>query len=302
MNSGTALRHHALVYESDDEYVARTAAFLSEGLEAGEACVLGDTRDGAAMVREALGSDADNVAFFDIAPVYTRPAHAVATYFRTFTEQLRNAPSVRAVASGQFAITPGDSAEWTSYEAITNLAYSHLPVWVVCAYDASRLPDSLVEAVLRTHPEVLGDSCQMSDHYEDPRELVRELTPQPEPLPKLRSLPPMDSVELFREQLAREIAAEGVPEARALQMLVAASEVASNALTHGEGIAEVRVGRAYGRLVCDVIDRGRGFDDPMAGYMVPREGIARGLWIARQLSWEIEHFDSPRGFTVRIWF
>jgi anti-sigma regulatory factor (Ser/Thr protein kinase) len=301
MTHRTALRHHALVYESDDEYVVRTAEFLREGLEAGEACVVGDTGDGADMVREALGSDADNVAFFDIAPVYTRPAHAVATYFRTFTEQLRHAPSVRAVASGQFAITPGDSAEWTSYEAITNLAYSHLPVWVVCAYDASRLPDSLVEAVLRTHPEVLGEG-QMSDHYEDPRELVRELTPQPEPLPKLRSLPPMDSVELFREQLAREIAAERVPEARALQVLVAASEVASNALTHGEGIAEVRVGRAYGRLVCDVIDRGRGFDDPMAGYMVPREGTARGLWIARQLSWEIEYFDSPRGFTVRIWF
>jgi anti-sigma regulatory factor (Ser/Thr protein kinase) len=262
--------------------------------------MVSNTRDGIAMMRDALGPDADRVAFFDVSSTYTRPAHAVAKYYRTFLEHLRSAPSVRAVANGQFGPTPVEWDEWTAYEAITNLAYSHLPVWVVCAYDAGRLPDRLVDAVLRTHPEVLGDGFQASDHFEDPSELVRKLTPEPEPLPELRSFSAGKDLERFRERLARELEAEKVPEASALNMLVAGTEIAENALRHGDGIEEVRVGRAGGRFVCEVIDRGPGFDDPVAGYRAPRDGTGTGLWVARQLAWSVECFHSPRGFTVRI--
>jgi anti-sigma regulatory factor (Ser/Thr protein kinase) len=301
MSSDTALRHDAFVYESDDEYVARTAAFVKEGLDAGEACTVGNTRDGIAMMRDALGPDADRVTFFDVSSTYTRPARAVAAYYGTFLEHLRTAPTVRAVANGQFGPTPGDWAEWMAYEAITNLAYSHLPVWVVCAYDANRVPDAQLEAVWRTHPEVLSGGWQASDHYEDPRELVRRLTPEPEPLPDLRSYPAVVDIERFREQLARELVAENVPEAKALDMLVAGTEIAANAVRHGAGIEELRMGRVEGRFVCEVIDRGSGFDDPAAGYLAPQEGTGTGLWVARQLTWRVESFHSPRGFTVRIW-
>jgi anti-sigma regulatory factor (Ser/Thr protein kinase) len=130
---------------------------------------------------------------------------------------------------------------------------------------------------------------------------VRRLTAEPEPLPDLRSYAPGEDLEAFREQLARALVAENVPEPRALDALVAGTEIATNAMRHGGGIAEVRVGRAEGRFVCEVIDRGRGFDDPMAGYIAPREGTGTGLWVARQLTWNVESFRSPRGFTVRIW-
>jgi len=46
------------------------------------------------------------------------------------------------------------------------------------------------------------------------------------------------------------------------------------------------------------VDRGDGFDDPAAGYLAPREGIGAGLWVARQLTWRIEFFRSPAGFTT----
>jgi anti-sigma regulatory factor (Ser/Thr protein kinase) len=300
MCSAAALRHHAFVYESDEEYVAGTAAFLKEGLDAGEAAIVANTRDGLAMMRDALGADADRVAFVDVSAAYTRPAHTVARYYGTFLEQLQGAPSVRAVATGQFGATPAEWQEWMTYEAITNFAYSHLPVWVVCAYDASRLPDAVLELAWRAHPEVLADGWRDNDQFEDPRALVQKLTPEPRPLAGLRSFS-ADDVDGFREQLARELMAEEVPEARTLDMLLAGTEVAANAVSHGDGIEEVRVGRADGRFVCEVIDRGAGFEDPMAGYIAPRDGRATGLWVARQLAWKLECFHSPKGFTVRIW-
>jgi anti-sigma regulatory factor (Ser/Thr protein kinase) len=300
MCSAAPLRHHAFVYESDEEYVAGTASFLKEGLDAGEAAIVGNTRDGLAMMRDALGADADRVAFVDVSATYTRPAHTVARYYGTFLEQLQGAPSVRAVATGQFGATPAEWQEWMAYEAITNLAYSHLPVWVVCAYDASRLPDPVLELAWRAHPEVLTNGGKGNDRFKDPRALVQKLTPEPEPLATLRSFS-ADDVDGFREELARELMAEEVPEARTLDMLLAGTEVAANAVSHGDGIEEVRVGRANGRFVCEVIDRGAGFDDPMAGYLAPRDGRATGLWVARQLAWKLECFHSPKGFTVRVW-
>jgi anti-sigma regulatory factor (Ser/Thr protein kinase) len=301
MNPEARLRHNAFIYESDDEYVARSVDFLKDGLEAGEAGIVANTRDGLAKMRDALGPDADRVTFLDVSSTYTRPARTVAAYFGTFLEHLRNAPAVRAVADFQAGPAPREWAEWIGYEAITNLAYSHLPVWVVCTYDANEVPDPVLDGVGRTHPDVLGETWQASDDFEEPRALLRRLTPEPEPLPLLRSLSAGGDVEVLREQLARELVAEHVPEAMALRMLVAATEVAANALRHGGGIEEVRVGSVEGRFVCEVIDRGSGFDDPVAGYLVPREGTGTGLWVARQLTWRVECFDSPRGFTVRVW-
>jgi anti-sigma regulatory factor (Ser/Thr protein kinase) len=295
------LRHSAFVYEEADEYLERSIAFLRDGLDAGEACMVGHSRDWLAIMRDALGPDAERVTFVDLGPIYTRPARAVAAYYGAFLDQLRTAPSVRAVAEFQYGPAQGDWDEWASYEAITNVAYSHLPVWVVCTYNANGLPDQVIDDVWSTHAEMLTDGWVESDHFEDPREVVRRLTPEPEPLPDLRSSSAVDDLELFRERLARELVAEGVPQVKALDMLVAGTEVAANAVWHGGGIEEVRVGRADGRFVCEIVDRGGGFDDPVAGYMAPRGPTGTGLWVARQLTWRVEAFHSPRGFTVRIW-
>ena len=295
------MRHDAFVYDSDEDYVARSAGFLREGLNAGECCVVAHNRAGLAMMRDALGTDADRMVFVDLSWTYTRPARAVAAYHGTFVRLLRRAPSVRAVAEFQFGPTFDDWDEWQSYEAITNLAYDHLPVWVVCTYPANGVPDAVLDGVLRTHNEVLTDRWARNDRFEDPKDVVRKLTPEPEPLPGLRSWYVGQDMGRNRERLAGDLAAEGVIDAKALEMLVAATEVGTNAVRHGGGIEEVRVGRVDGRFVCEVIDRGGGFDDPVAGYLAPRPGSGTGLWVARQLTWRVESFHSPRGFTVRMW-
>ncbi len=301
-SNGTALRHNAFVYESNHQFVARAVPFLREGLAAGEGAVVAHTRPGMAMMREALGADAAHVTFVDVSSSYTRPARALAAYHRVYAEQLRKTPTLRAVADVQFGLDPREWDLWTSYEAVFNRSFGHLPAWVLCSYNANGTPDPILEGVWQTHPDVVhGDTWTTSGRYEDPDDLLRRITPPPEVLPDLKSIPFGLDPEQFRERLASELIGAGIGEAKALEMLLAATEIATNALRHGAGIADVRVGRAHGRFVCEITDRGPGFDDPAAGYLAPREEAGAGLWVARQLTWQIEFFRSPAGFTARIW-
>jgi anti-sigma regulatory factor (Ser/Thr protein kinase) len=297
----TQLRHNAYVYDDVDEYVARSFAFLRAGLEAGEGAVVANTRDGLAVMREALGTNAGRVRFVDGSEAYTRPAKTLASYHQVYSEELAKHPSLRAVADVQFGPDPGEWDQWTGYEAVFNESFGHLPAWVLCSYNANRCPDPVLEGVWRTHPEVVtSDGWNTSRHYEDPSDLLRAIAHEPETLAGLRPIRFGNSVEEFREALARELVAEQVPAAKMLEMLLAAGEIATNAIEHGGGIEAVRAGRADGRFVCEIVDSGRGFDDPTAGYLAPREGIGGGLWVARQLTWNIEFFESAEGFTARI--
>lgn len=303
MSSGAVrLRHNAFVYEGLDEYVPRAVAFLREGLEAGEAAVVGQTRPGIAAMREALGTDAERVTFLNVEEAYTRPARTLAAYHQVYAEQFRHARFVRVASDVQVGPSPADWQEWMGYEALMNCSFAHLPTWALCTYDANRLPDPVLDAIWRTHPDVLANQAwTTSEHFEDPAEVLRRAIPEPRPLAELRSVPFGTDVDSFRECLAQELAAEHVSGPKTLDMLLAGSELFQNAVQHGDGVIEVRVGRTDGRFVCEIVDRGAGIDDPTVGYLAPRDGIGSGLWVARQLTWRIELFRSPRGFTARAW-
>jgi anti-sigma regulatory factor (Ser/Thr protein kinase) len=295
------LRHGALVYTSTDEYLATTVGFLREGLDVGDAVVVAHTGRGLALVRQALGPDAAHVTFVDVSAAYTRPVRTLAAYHDVYADRLRSASSVRAVADVQVGPDSRETDTWLSYEAAFNSSFAHLPAWVLCSYDASQLPGPAVDAVWRTHPEVVtGDGWAASARFEDPAELLHGVTPQARPLQGLRPLTVHEDGSDLRERLAAVLVAEGVPEAKAFEMLFATDEVVANAVQHGGGLVAVRTGRVEGRFVCEVVDHGPGLEDPLAGYRAPRAGVGAGLWIARQLAWRVEFLRAPDGFTTRI--
>jgi anti-sigma regulatory factor (Ser/Thr protein kinase) len=297
----SALRHNALLYASADEYLARVVPFLREGLERGEGAIVAHTRPGLAMVQETLEADAERVTFVDVSAAYTRPARTLAAYHTVYVEQLRRTPRLRAVADVQFGPDPGEWDLWTSYEAVFNRSFAHLPAWILCSYNANGTPDAILEGMQQTHPEIVDErGWSVCDHYEEPDRLLRRTTRAPSTLVGLPSIPFGRDLEELREQVAPALAALGLSPAQSLDMLLATTEVADNAIRHGDGIADLRLGRSEGRVVCEIVDRGSGFDDPAAGFLAPRAGIGNGLWVARQLTWQIEFFNSTDGFTVRI--
>src|SRR5256714_6288159 len=209
------------------------------------------------MMREALGPEAGEGTFVNVSGAYTRPALTLAAYHKVYVEQLRKTPPLRAVADVQFGPDPNEWKLWTGYEAVFNRSFGHLPAWVLCSYDANGTPDPIIEGVWQTHPEVVADdSWNRSDRYEDPDHLLRRITAAPAPLTGLRPIPFGRGAEELRDQLALELAAEKGSEAQSLDLLLAATEIAANAIQHGRGIQEVRVGRARGRFVCEIVDRG----------------------------------------------
>ena len=50
-------------------------------------------------------------------------------------------------------------------------------------------------------------------------------------------------------------------------------------------------------------DHGAGLDDPLAGYLPPRQGYAHGagLWVARQMTDRLEMISTSQGLTTRLW-
>jgi anti-sigma regulatory factor (Ser/Thr protein kinase) len=297
-----ALRHNAFLYESEDEYLARAVPFLRAALEAGEGAIVAHTGSTIPLMREALGPDAGQVTFVDVSSAYTRPAHTLAAYHRVYAAQLRRTPRVRAVADVQFGPDPGEWDLWTGYEAVFNRCFAHLPVWVLCSYNANGTPDPIIDGVWRTHPEVVDRTdWTTSRRFEAPERLLRAITPAPAALPQLRSLRCAPRPERIRECLAPELLAAGLSEARTLDALLAISEIANNAIQHGGGITDLATGIVDGRFVCQITDRGAGFDDPAAGYLAPGGGAGNGLWVVRQLTWRLEFLHGAGGFTARIW-
>jgi anti-sigma regulatory factor (Ser/Thr protein kinase) len=297
------LRHEAFIYGSDEEFVSRMSGFIEEGLEEGAAAIAVTTRSNWAGLCHALGSRARNVHFTDRDSFYVRPAKALAAYDAALRHHLeRGARSLRVIGEVQFGPTPTEWTEWTAYEAIVNRALADEPAWIVCPYDARVLSEEVLQSAWCTHPEVLGDGDRPSDHFEDPVQLARALTPEYEPLP-LRALAPVADAHAFREALAVEMSEAGLPELKGLDMLVAANEVFANASLHGGGATRVRTGVVAGRFVCEISDAGPGLDDPLAGFIPPKRGAASGagLWIARQLATRVDLIPQERGLTVRLW-
>lgn len=298
------MRHSLFLYEDDDRMVEKMAPFLCSGLaDGGRAVVVLDRRKWKPLAG-ALGSDADNALYIERDTFYTRPEAAVAGYDGTIRRFVRDgASAIRVFGELPRCETDAQWNQWLSYEAILNRAFEHHPVWVMCGYDTREVPEPLLDGAFDTHPEMLTEGWGRSPHYHEPEHVVRSRTPTPAPLAGLHLLPLDGGPRGFREALSAELEAAAVSELEAGNMLVAAEEVLANAQRHGGETRSVQVGRVGDRFVCEVSDDGPGIEDPLAGFLPPRPGHdgGAGLWVARQLTRQLELVPSPQGATVRLW-
>jgi anti-sigma regulatory factor (Ser/Thr protein kinase) len=298
-----AVSHHTLfAYDRDDALADRIVPLLIDGIHEREAVVSVVDQRKRALLRQALGSYPERVDWIDPDTFYTRPEAALAGYDARVRRSIRDGfPRVRVFGELPLCRTPAESDKWILYEALVNPAFSQQPVTLVCGLDARDQPDSVMAGLWETHPRTLNGGWSDNDRLDDPRTVVRARTPVPREAPRLTQLPVDIEARALRNRLLAETAAAGVSEVAAGELLIAVGEILANAHRYGGGVRSVRYGSTDGRFVCEVADHGPGLDDPLAGYLPPRPGRGAGLWVARQLTRELDMLSTERGLTMRLW-
>lgn len=298
----SGLVHDAFVFSDDGEYVASMAPFVREGVDRGETVVAVTLPSNLALLHDELGTDVtERVRAIDARNWYEHPPATVAGYSRLFRDALRSgAPGLRVIGEVQFGMSDAQHDAWLCYESALNRVFADLPAWVVCPYDTRLLPGDVVDGASATHPFVAdGNGRFASDRYADPETFV-SARQSIDGLPARR--PDIDigldaGVAEIRRRVTALTRASTADEVLADQFVVAANEIATNAILHGGGRGRVRMWADGNELVCVVSDAGPGLDDVLAGFEPPaseRVG-GRGLWIARQLCDAVHLGRAPEG-------
>ncbi len=325
-------RHEAFFYSGDAGYAEPLADFLRAGLAASEPAMavvptprLGDLRD-------ALGSDADEVLLADMAEVGRNPARIIPEW-RRFVDASAGRP-MRGVGE---PLWPGrgrqEAIECHRHEWLLSRAFAEDPsLWLVCPYDTSGLDAVDLDLARRLHPGVFDPAdlvrpalvpgpAAEHDRMGGSEQPVVPLLPEPFPVDdRLPEAPCHPDVDLWfgngdlaevREQVAAAAVAGGLEAYRAKELTLAVHEIASNVVRHTGGTGRLRVWTSTpgidgpAAVVCEVADGGQGagpIADPMVGRERPATGLdsGRGLWLANQLCDLVQLRTAGAGTVVRM--
>lgn len=112
-----------------------------------------------------------------------------------------------------------------------------------------------------------------------------------------------DGLVALRSAVAAHADHLGLPADRLADLVLAAHELAANAVRHGGGRGRLKLWRADGALTCAVSDGGTGLAHPETAGMTrpdPRSAGGRGIWLVRQLCDTVDIRTGPTGTTITV--
>ncbi|MGY0003182.1 anti-sigma factor RsbA family regulatory protein [Micromonospora sp. I033] len=271
------LRHDALLYAHDQDYLAAIGDFVEAGRAAGEPVLVAVPTHRLPLVRPLL-DPLDGVELADMAVIGRNPATIIAATLRDLVHRF---PGRRVRVVGE-SLWPGRRPaayrHCVEHEVLINLGLADQPLTARCLFDRSRLPAGALADVARTHPWLVsGGVARPSAGYRPPRALLRRLARPLPPPPGGALTEPVrpDRLGALRAAVAAVAQAAGLAAERVDDLRIAVTELASNALTHGTGPAVARCWAAPGELVCEVSGPGE-LADPLAGRIPPPVASVRG--------------------------
>jgi anti-sigma regulatory factor (Ser/Thr protein kinase) len=297
-------RHEALLYPDADVYVEATTTFVRAGLASGEPVLLAVPAANLDLIRRALGRQADEVRFVDMAQAGRNPNRIIPWILRAF---LAEHEPCRARIIGE-SIWPERAPEEVplaiQHEALINKSFVDRDATILCPYDSTRLSPSLLSFAARTHPIMWdGHEARPCAAYTDPDVVVTFLN---EPLPdeSVADAELVFDVPQLREmrQLVHYHATRvGLPADRVADLQLAVNEVATNTLVHGQGPGLLKIRYGSDRLICEIQGPGE-IANWLAGRIIPPEDSprGRGLLVANRLCDLVETYTHPTSTTTRL--
>lgn len=295
------LRHLALLYEGDADYLRDVGGFLEAGVAADEAVFVAVPRAKLDLLAPIL-SAGSGVHAVDMQEVGRNPARIIPQIGAFFATS--RGRTVRFVGEPIWAgRTPAEIVEATRHEALINTAFGDSDAVILCPYDATRLDAVTLEDAERTHPTMVCNGVHAgSQAFADPL-VVYEACDRPLEEPEVPAMEMTVDGDLtsFRGRVRAYVSPLLAVDIRSQGFLLAANEVATNTLAHGGGTGRARIWHDEREIVFEIADAGR-VDDPLAGRRRPDASSerGRGLWLANSLCDLVELRSGVTGTTVRL--
>jgi anti-sigma regulatory factor (Ser/Thr protein kinase) len=299
-------RHEALLYNGVADFVDTASSFIRDAFASDEPVLVVVGAEKIALLREELGSEADKVEFRDMATVGSNPARIIPAWYDFVADQTARTRYFRGIGEPiSNDRSPEALVECQRHESLLNLAFHDAGAWwLLCPYDTSALPSSVLEEALRSHPFVWeGGAHRSSDSYLD-LDLIRQ--PFDLPLPEPKTVPwvmpfALEDLAALRSAVCDHARRHGFGVSAAEDIVVAVNEVAINSLCHGGGRGLLRVWREGDMFTCEIRDSGH-LDQPLAGRRRPEAGQEGGfgIWLVHQLCDLVQMRQFPEGNCVRM--
>jgi anti-sigma regulatory factor (Ser/Thr protein kinase) len=125
--------------------------------------------------------------------------------------------------------------------------------------------------------------------------------PLPSPPPGAMTYRYTTDLAAIRAVVYRYARQAGLPESRAVDLVLAVSEVAANTVRHAKSPGSLKIWYDTKEIVCQVHDEGV-ITDPLAGRRQPslEANGGHGLWIVNQVCDKVEMRSDESGTTIRL--
>ena len=295
-----------MFYRGLEDFVSRSAAFVADGVEAGDAVLVMAEESKLEALRGRLGADIP-VSYGDMAQLGRNPALIIDAWRRFVDDHGDEGRKLRGVGEPVWqGRETAEIDEFQRHERLLNLALpDDRSLWLVCPYDESVLqPDLIVEAH-KSHRSVSRDGVRfVSEGYEGPPDartvFAGDLPHVPEHASSLSFA--RESLGALRRFVSHGGVAHGLSPERVESLVLAADELATNSVRHGGGSGVLSMWGVEGAMMCEVTDNGTFAGGPLVGLRPPdvAQSGGPGLWLAQQLCDLVQIRSDADGTRVRI--
>ena len=296
--------HPALFYRDTQEYLAGTAAFVREGLAAGEPVAVAVPGPNLALLCGALGADVGRVRLMDMAHEGRNPGRIIPGVLNAFVTS-HPGRRVRIIGEPIWAgRSPAEYPACAQHEALINDSFTGRRVTILCPYDAARLDEHVLADAARTHPVLVDDNGTRDSRWFAPAAVVTDYnTPLPPPSHAQTLAVTITGLADLRRRIAAFGHRRGLTSDRTQDLVLAVTELATNSIEHALSTATVLLGGTDDDVVCQVRDTGH-IADPLAGRRPATvdQHRGRGLLMVNQLADLVRVHTTAAGTTVEVHF
>jgi anti-sigma regulatory factor (Ser/Thr protein kinase) len=298
-----SFQHEALLYEGQEDFVGQLAPFIRDSAEAEEPVLVMVNPGKADRLRAAIG-EPPGVEYADMRAIGRNPARIIPAW-RDFAAR-HDGRTMRGIGEPIWADRdPDELLECQHHESLLNRAFADAEGFrLVCPYDTTNLPESVIQEARRSHPMVVSaGKTSVSETYRGHDKAGHAFSDRLAEPPTMRHLLRFERFTLsaVRAFAERRAARAGLAQQRKDDAVLAVNEVASNSVLYGGGHGVIRSWRQGESLIFEVSDRGR-IHEPLVGRKRPEldNPGGQGLWLVNQLCDLVQVRSSAAGTVVRL--